>query len=444
MIHDKFKKMPLFSAGVEIVLKLKKSGFISYFVGGAVRDMLMDIYPKEIDIVTDADVEIVEKLFTRTVSVGKQFGVVKVLIGDNAFEVATCRKDGKYIDGRHPENVSKGSFEDDVTRRDFTINSLLYNPILDEIIDYKSAQDDIRVGIIRGIGDPLERINEDHLRMMRAIRFSSRFNFRIDESLFLAIKDNSHLINRISAERIRDELLKMLTANNNGNALELLNESGLLNKILPEVTMMIGVEQPKEFHPEGDVFTHTRLMFDYSQNPSPELAMGILLHDIGKVDTFEIKDRIRFNNHWIVSERKARGILARLKFSNDSIKTILELIVHHMRFRNVKEMREAKLKRFILMENFDLHLELHRLDCLASHGNLDNYNFVAEKLKVIGNAEKKILQKPIVTGDDLISMGLTPGPLFKEVIEFVKDSELEGRIRSKEEAVELIKEHFKL
>jgi poly(A) polymerase len=385
----------LFDVARHLVTQLKNAGYKAFCVGGCTRDMLMNIPPREYDITTSATPEEVSNIFSHTIPVGVSFGVILVLIGHYRFEVATFRKDEGYSDSRHPDYVTYSTNEEeDVLRRDFTINGMLYDPIGEEAIDYAGGMDDIRDGIIRTIGVPLDRFSEDKLRLMRAVRFASRYGFAIERDTYGALKELAPRINLVSAERIRDELVKIISQKNPGDGLKLLWESGLLRYILPEVDIMHGVEQPPEFHPEGDVFTHTCLVLDkiYENTrglASPELAMGGLLHDVGKPPTFSVSDRIRFNGHDKLGADMSREICRRLKFSNKQIELIYELVRDHLKFKDVFYMKKSTLKRFIGMPDFDEHMVLHLADCLASHGSTEAYDFVMNKFEELKDDDIK-------------------------------------------------------
>ncbi|MGH7890882.1 MAG: CCA tRNA nucleotidyltransferase [Thermodesulfobacteriota bacterium] len=436
----------LFDVARHLVTQLKNSGYKAFCVGGCTRDMLMNIPPREYDITTSATPEEVSNIFPHTIPVGVSFGVILVLIGHYRFEVATFRKDEGYSDSRHPDYVTYSTDEEeDVLRRDFTINGMLYDPIGEEAIDYAGGIDDIRDGIIRTIGVPLDRFSEDKLRLMRAVRFASRYGFAIERDTYGALKELAPRINLVSAERIRDELVKIITQRNPGDGLKLLRESGLLRYILPEVDIMHGVEQPPEFHPEGDVFTHTCLVLDkiYENTgglASPELAMGGLLHDVGKPPTFSVSDRIRFNGHDKLGADMSREICRRLKFSNKQIELIYELVRDHLKFKDVFYMKKSTLKRFIGMPDFDEHMVLHLADCLASHGSTEAYDFVMKKFEELKDEEIK--PEPLIGGKELIEMGYKPGPIFTEILHFVEEAQLEGEITSRSEALELVSRKY--
>ncbi|MGH7799239.1 MAG: CCA tRNA nucleotidyltransferase [Thermodesulfobacteriota bacterium] len=435
-----------FNTACNIVKRLRASGYKAFLVGGCVRDTVMGIPPKEYDITTSASSEEIMRLFSNTAPIGASFGVILVLENEFKFEVATFRQDESYSDGRHPDRVIYTSSErDDVTRRDFTINGMLYDPITEEVIDYVGGIEDIKNGIIRTIGNPYERFNEDKLRMIRAIRFGARFNYELENETLQAIKKLAYRINDVSAERIREEIVKIITQNNPGVGLKLLRETGLLSHILPEVDKMYGVPQPPEYHPEGDVFTHTCLILDKvfeitEGNPSLELSVGALLHDVGKPITFSVEDRIRFNAHDRIGAEMAESICKRLRFSNKEIERIKSLVSEHLRFKDVFNMKESTLKRFLGMPYFEDHLTLHLADCLASHGSTEAYNFVKKKLEEF--KEEEIKPKPILTGYDLIEMGYTPGPIFSEILESLEEAQLEGTVKDEEEAKKFVLERF--
>ncbi|MFC1651394.1 CCA tRNA nucleotidyltransferase, partial [Candidatus Latescibacterota bacterium] len=414
-------------------------------VGGAPRDMAMGLEPIDYDIATDASPDEVSGLFERTYPVGREFGVSIVMIGGNSFEVSQFRTEGEYIDGRRPSEVKSADETEDVKRRDFTINALLYDPLQDKITDLVSGLDDIKAGIIKTIGDPGKRFSEDLLRMLRAVRFSARFNFRIEHDTFEAIKHNALKINNISPERIGEELSKIFTGNNPAQALTLLDETGLLEAVLPEVHSLKGVDQPKKYHPEGDVFAHTRLMLEQFGVGSVTLAFGILLHDIAKPVTSTKTDRIRFNLHDTKGKEIAGTIMRRLRFANDIVSQVQSLVSNHMRFINVPHMKQSTLRRFIALEGFDELLELFRLDCLASHGNLEIYDFLKNEIgRELKENNSLRLPELLVSGKDLISIGYKPGRIFNKILKTVQDAQLEGDLTSKKGAVEFIRKEYPL
>lgn len=427
---------------IEIVRQLKKAGFLAYFAGGCVRDLVMKRVPEDYDIATTARPEDIEKIFQKCLPVGKQFGVMIVVHEGNHFEVATFRSEGTYRDGRHPDEVSFTTPEEDAKRRDFTINGLFYDPTGRRIIDYVGGKEDIRKKQIRTIGEPKARFMEDRLRLIRAIRFAANLDFKIESETWQSIKELGQEIHSVSQERIRDELIKMFTRPHAGRGLKLLFESGLLKEILPEIEAMNGVQQPPEFHPEGDVFVHTKMLMDQLDHPSLVLAFGALLHDVGKPDTFSNEGgRIHFYNHPKVGADMTQKILTRLRFANQEIADIYSCVENHMKFANVKEMRIGKLKQFVARENFPVELELHRIDCLASHGQLQLYRFLKRKLKEFKHEELK--PKRLINGDNLIALGIKPGPIMKEILEEAYALQLEGKIKSRDGAFSWVNEHFK-
>jgi putative nucleotidyltransferase with HDIG domain len=422
-----------------IAARLHAAGHRSFLVGGCVRDLLLGIEPKDYDVATSATPEQVLSIFPGALKVGAHFGVMIVREDGVTVEVATFRSDHDYADGRRPSEVRfETDPKQDVLRRDFTINALLLEPETGDVLDYVGGRADLEGGLIRAIGDAEQRFREDHLRMLRAIRFAARFNFTIENETEAAILRLHPLIADVSAERVRDEIIRILTEGGARRGFELLDQTRLLNVILPEVAAMKGVEQPPEFHPEGDVWTHTLIMLDGLRNPSATLAMGVLLHDVGKPPTFRVADRIRFDGHVEAGVEIARNILTRLRFSNDEIDQVLALIGNHMKFKDVPKMKESTLKRFFRLEGFPEHLELHRLDCASSHGMLDNYEFAQRKIGELG--QERIAPAKLLTGRDLIAAGYEPGPKFGRILQMVEDAQLEDRVHSKEEALELAKQ----
>jgi len=422
---------------IDIVKTLQGNGYKAYFAGGCVRDMIMGRESADYDIATNALPNDVMHLFDETIPVGVQFGVVIVVKEGHNFEVATFRTEGSYSDGRHPDYVAFSTPEDDVKRRDFTINGLLYDPIKNEMLDYVSGREDISKGIIRTIGNPIERFTEDKLRMIRAARFACRFNFPIHEETRQAIIKLARQIHVVSAERIREELEKILTSPNPHIGIRLLDEFHLLQEILPEVSGMKGVRQPENFHPEGDVFVHTLLCLSKMKNPSWTLAMGLLLHDIGKTVTFEESDRIRFNLHEKVGADMAANICNRLKTSNVEKERIVWLVQKHLYFKDAQKMRLSKLKRLFASDGYPELAELCRIDALSSSGDLSDYNYCQEMFSKLPQEEVK--PKPLINGLDLIALGLKPGPLFREILTKIEDEQLEGNLKTKEEALEKVK-----
>jgi poly(A) polymerase len=478
-----------FDAALRIVAQLRAAGHEAYLAGGCVRDLLLGREPKDYDVATSATPDVVLKMFPRTFAVGARFGVVLVATGVGAdstdagtcgaaesqyvvTEVATFRSDGAYSDGRHPDGVQyTTSAEEDVRRRDFTINGMLLdterlfpqglkpgstpeldvraeartlqfqNDLRSAVIDHVGGLSDLEAGVVRAIGQPELRFEEDHLRMLRGVRFAARFGFELEASTKLAIRSLAPKIAAVSRERVRDELTKMLTEGHARRAFELLDATGLLAEVLPEVARMKGVEQPPQFHPEGDVWIHTLLVLgQLEEGCSLTLAWGALLHDVGKPPTFRRAERIRFDGHVEVGVAMAAEICRRFRFSNDETRQTLALVENHMRFMDAQRMKDSTLKRFFRLENFPEHLALHRMDCLASGGNLDNWEFVRERYEAI--PEEAVRPRPLLTGHELIAAGYKPGPRFQEMLRSVEDAQLEGRIETEAEALALILERF--
>ncbi len=460
-----------------IIRTLREHDHQAYMVGGCVRDLLLGREPDDYDVATDATANEVMRIFPEAYAVGAQFGVVLVPLilpeGDVAgnvstehnvrrdvasyvdpqvspghgdvVEVATFRSDIAYSDGRHPDEVRfSKSPQEDVERRDFTINGMLLDPMTGKVLDYVGGQNDLQARIIRTIGLPELRFAEDKLRMLRAVRFAARFGFTIEPETFAAIQKLAPDIDQVSQERVRDELTRMLTEGQARQAFLLLDQTGLLKEVLPEIAAMKGVEQPPQFHPEGDVFVHTLLLLEKLPHPCPPaLAWGALLHDVGKPATFRVApDRIRFDNHVAVGVKIAEDICRRLRFSNDDTEQILALIDNHMRFSSVPQMKDSTFKKFVRQPRFEEHLELHRLDCEGSHGDLTSYEFTRQRIASI--PPESIRPAPLVSGDDLIAAGYEPGPRFKEILCAVEDAQLDGRLVSKESAMEFVRREFPL
>jgi poly(A) polymerase len=430
------------AAAAGIVKRLRRAGHEALFVGGCVRDILRGVEPSDYDIVTSARPDQVLALFRRTVPVGAAFGVILVVEGGRRYEVATFRTEAEYEDGRRPARVAYATAEDDARRRDFTINGLMLDPETDGIIDHIGGRADIERRLVRTIGDPDSRFAEDHLRMLRAVRFAANLDFAIHAATLAAIRNHADAIRHISFERISDELTKILTAGAARRGMELLADTGLLVKILPEVDRLHGVLQAKRFHPEGDVWEHTlrmlaHLPMDTDGRANARLAWAIILHDVGKAVTrTEDESGVHFHGHVQKSEEIAASILQRLKFSAADTATILSLIHEHMTFMHVREMRPGRLKRLLRMPDFSLHLELHRLDCLGSHGMLDNYDYCRRKLDEL---TIETLHPPrLVSGVDLIAMGFTPGPRFRDILRAVEEAQLNNEIATKDEAREFL------
>jgi len=446
------------NAAVEIVRTLRQHGHQAYLVGGCVRDLLLRREPADYDVSTDATPAEVMRIFPRTFEVGAQFGVVLVPVKSlstdcepapgashpDSIEVATFRNDGVYTDGRHPESVSFTTDpKEDVQRRDFTINGLMLDPLDgDAVLDYVGGRADLEAGIVRTIGRPHRRFAEDTLRMLRAVRFAARFGYAIDPATFSAIRELAPRIRQVSHERVRDELTKMLTEGRARRAFELLDESGLLHEVLPEVERMKGVEQPPQFHPEGDVWVHTLLLLEKLEpGASPTLAWGALLHDVGKPPTFRVApDRIRFDHHVEVGVRIAEQICERLRFSNHAREQIAALVANHMRFADVRNMRESTFKRFLRLPVFDEHLALHRIDCLSSHGQLDLYEYTRERRAAL--PPEQVRPAPLISGNDLLAQGYKPGPVFSEILSAVEDGQLDGTLKDREQALQFVRSTF--
>ncbi len=452
---------PQFEAALNILKTLRAAGYEAYLAGGCVRDLLLGREPEDYDVATSATPDVVLQMFSRTFAVGAHFGVV--LVADESpqssseesrgekptTEVATFRSDGVYSDGRHPDEVryTKTAAED-VQRRDFTINGLLLDPLHEDstlrsaVIDYVGGLEDLDAGVIRAIGHPDKRFEEDQLRLLRAVRFAARFEFRIEPATLAAMRKLAARIHAVSRERIREELTKMLTEGHARRAFELLDETDLLVQVLPEVSRMKGVAQPPQFHPEGDVWIHTLMLLEQlGPGCAMTLGWGALLHDVGKPPTYrEAPDRIRFDGHVEVGVAIGDEICSRLRFSKDETRQILALIDNHMRFADAPRMKSSTLKRFFRLENFPEHLALHRMDCLAAHRNLEIWNFVRERYDAM--PEESVRPKPLLTGDELIAAGYIPGPTFKEMLQAIEDAQLEGTISTPEDAIALVREIF--
>ena len=431
---------PLEESARRIVQQLQDAGFIAYYAGGCVRDQLMGVAPHDYDIATNAHPEQVQNLFRRTIAVGAHFGVIVVLEGGNEFQIATFRNDGQYLDGRRPETVTFATPEEDATRRDFTINGLFFDPIAGKLIDYVGGQQDLSRKMLRAIGNPYDRFREDRLRLLRAVRFGTTLGFDLDGNTWRAVCENARHISEVSAERIREELVKILLSPRRVRGFDLLDESGLLAAILPEVEALKGCEQPPQFHPEGDVFVHTRIMLGLlPAQVSVPLVLSVLFHDIGKPPTFAIDEtgRIRFSGHDKVGAEMTEVVMSRLRFSRAEIDATVEAVANHMVFKDVQDMRVAKLKRFLARPHIDDELELHRVDCTSSHGMLDNYEYLKAKREEF--ASEPLIPPPLITGRDLIDLGLQPGPRFSEILEAVQSRQLEGTLANHDDALAWVK-----
>jgi putative nucleotidyltransferase with HDIG domain len=427
---------------------LQRHGHQAFLVGGCVRDILLHREPADYDVATNATPQEVLQLFPDSLDVGAQFGVVLVRQDSLKLEVATFRSDVGYSDGRHPDQVVYSQTpEEDVQRRDFTINGLLMRHDSGEVLDFVGGRADLAAKIIRAIGEPSRRFAEDKLRMLRAVRFAARFGYTIEPETFAAISSHAREVHIVSAERIRDELTKLLTEGAARRGFELLDELGLLAELLPEISAMKGVLQPPQFHPEGDVWIHTLLMLEaLPTGASPTLAWGVLLHDIGKPPTFrpasETGDRIRFDGHVDVGVRMADDLLRRLRFSNDDTDQIKSLVANHMKFKDVSQMRQSTLKRFVRLPQFDEHLELHRLDCRSSHGKLDAYEALRSFLAQTPPAEVRPAR--LLSGDDLKDLGYTPGPEFQKILATLEDAQLEEAVQTRDQALEFVRRRYPL
>jgi poly(A) polymerase len=431
---------PPLAAARAVAERLAAGGHRAVIAGGAVRDFLLGVPPRDADVATSAHPDEVAALFPDTKHVGASFGVVLVPYEDRTVEVATFRREGAYLDGRHPSSVTFTGEVEDAQRRDFTVNGLFLDPATNDVLDHVGGRADLDARILRAIGDPEARFREDHLRLLRAVRIGAQLGFTIDPGTFGAVRRLAPLASQVAAERTRDELIRLLTGPDPARGLQLLHEARLLEVVLPEVAAMDGVEQSPQHHPEGDVLTHTMLLFRHLESPtagtpvSPELAFGALLHDVGKPPTFErAPDRIRFPMHAKIGADMADKIARRLRLSNDSTERVVALVEHHMRFKEVRNMRVATLKRFLGLPGFDEHLALHRADCLASHRNLENWEFCRAKLEEYGQEE--IRPPRLLTGDDLIEMGYREGPDVGRELKRLEDLQLEGTIATRDEAV---------
>lgn len=432
---------PMETAARGMVDRLRAAGHVAYFAGGCVRDLLLGKTPKDFDIATSARPEEVQKIFARTYAVGAHFGVIVVLEKDVQVEVATFRSDGAYLDGRRPANVQFSSPEEDARRRDFTINGMFYDPPNESVIDFVGGREDLAAGRVRAIGEPAERFAEDRLRLLRAIRFATVLEFEIEPATWSALVEAAAGISEISAERIREELARIFLSPQRVRGWELLDRSGLMQLILPEVAAMKGCEQPPQYHPEGDVFEHTRIMLALLPDEvSLPLVFSVLFHDIGKPPTATVDEtgRIRFNGHDREGAEMTDALMQRLRFSRAEIDATVEAVRQHMVFKDVPNMRIAKLKRFMARPTFVDELELHRVDCASSHGMLDNYEFLKEKANEF--AHEPIIPPPLLRGEDLMTLGMKPGRRFGEILEEIETMQLEGTLRNHEEALAWVKQ----
>jgi tRNA nucleotidyltransferase/poly(A) polymerase len=426
-----------------LVQRLHDAGHVAFYAGGCVRDRLLGKEPKDYDIATDARPEKVQRLFPKTFAVGAHFGVIVVITEGQQFEVATFRSDGAYVDGRRPTSVTFSSAQTDAERRDFTVNGLFYDPLAEKLIDYVDGQADLQSRVLRAIGDPASRFREDKLRLLRAVRFAAVLGFEIDPATWAAVCAHARDINEVSAERIREELVRIFLAPGRVRGFDLLVESGLMAQVLPEIIALQGCEQPPQFHPEGDVFVHTRAMIGLlPEQVSLPLVFGVLFHDIGKPGTFSVDEtgRIRFSGHDKLGTEMTEKIMTRLRFSRADIDATKSAVEHHMVFKDVQKMRVAKLKRFMARPGFDDELELHRVDCTSSNGMLDNYDFIRAKSEEF--AAEPLIPPPLISGHDLKALGIAPGPVYQEILEAVSNRHLEGTLSTAEEALAFVRANY--
>ena len=435
--------MEMEAAAHAVATRLQRAGHIAYFAGGCVRDALRGVAPKDYDIATDARPEKVQALFPRTLAIGAHFGVIAVREAGWQFEVASFRADGAYLDGRRPVDVSFTTPQGDAERRDFTINGMFYDPVARQVIDYVGGQADLAAGRLRAIGDADARFREDRLRLLRAVRFAAALGFEVEAATWAAVCAHATEIMAVSAERIRDELVKIFLAPTRVRGFDLLDASGLMHVVLPELDACKGCEQPPQYHPEGDVFVHTRLMLSLlPQEVSAPLVFSVLLHDIGKPPTARVDEngRVRFNGHEHVGAEMALRVMERLRFSRAEIDATVEAVRYHMAFKDVPQMRIAKLKRFMARPGFEDEMELHRVDCLGSHGFVENYHFLRAKQEEF--ADEPLIPKPFVNGHDLISLGLPPGPKIGEILEAAQTRQLEGAFADRAAALAWVQAEY--
>jgi tRNA nucleotidyltransferase/poly(A) polymerase len=432
------------SSAIAIVRRLVEAGHQAVFAGGCVRDMLRNVPPKDYDIATSAPPEAVQELFPHSHAVGAAFGVVVVHRNGHNFEVATFRREGGYSDGRRPDSVEFTDAEEDAKRRDFTVNGLFYDPLTEQVLDYVGGRADLDRKLLRAVGDARSRFSEDHLRLLRAVRFATVLEFTIEEATWTAVCELAPKIKSVSAERVREELVRIFLHPNRVRGFDLLVDSGLMQEVLPEILVLKGCEQPPQWHPEGDVFTHTRIMLELlPADASLPLVLSVLFHDIAKPATFTRDEtgRIRFNGHDTLGARMTEGILRRLKFPNDVIEPAVAAVENHMTFKDVQKMRTSTLKRFIARPTFEDEMELHRVDCMSSNGLVDNYEYLRAKQAEFASTPEPLIPKPLASGHDLIAMGHAPGPRFRELLTSVQNLQLEGAITSREQALEWLKAH---
>ncbi len=431
------------AAAYAVAARLQRAGHIAYFAGGCVRDALRGVTPKDYDIATDARPEQVQTLFPRHVAIGAHFGVIAVREGGHQFEVASFRADGAYIDGRRPVDVSFTTPQGDAERRDFTINGMFFDPVARQVIDFVGGQADLAAGRLRAIGEADARFREDRLRLLRAVRFAAALGFEVEGATWAAVQSHAGEIGVVSAERIRDELVKIFRAPTRVRGFDLLDQSGLMRVVVPELDACKGCEQPPKYHPEGDVFVHTRLMLSLlPEEVSAPLVFSVLLHDIGKPPTARMDEngRVRFNGHEHVGADMALKVMERLRFSRAEIDATVQAVRFHMAFKDVPNMRVAKLKRFMARPGFEDEMELHRVDCLGSHGYVENYHFLRAKQEEFAHAP--LIPKPFVNGHDLIQFGLQPGPKVGEILEAAQTRQLEGAFADRKAALSWVKAEY--
>ncbi len=444
MIFSNPQPGPLQRTATDIVRRLQSAGFPAFWVGGCVRDILLGREPDDYDIVTAALSEQVERLFARTLSVGRKFGVIVVVEGEHQFQVATFRAEADYQDGRHPGRLTFGDACADACRRDFTVNGLFYDPVQNQLRDWVGGEADLRARLIRTIGSPAERFAEDHLRLLRAVRLAAQLEFQIEEATFAAVKANAPRIRDISAERIREELCKLFCAPHAGRGLELLRQSDLLEQVLPELAATITCEQSPDYHPEGTVFDHLKLMLEHLKpDAGPSVAWAVLLHDVAKPVTSSkdpITGSIHFYGHEKVGAEMAREILERLRFPRKQTDDIVLAVLNHMQFKDAREMRQASLRRLLLRPTFPLELELHRLDCLGSHGRLDVYDFLVEQARLL--QQQLQIRPPLLKGHDLIALGMKPGPEMGALLDELREKQLADELKTPTEALDWVRVRF--
>ena len=426
----------------DVVARLQGAGYLAYYAGGCVRDMLRGVAPSDYDIATSARPEQVQALFPRTVAVGAHFGVINVLHGNCEFQVATFRADGIYIDGRHPDSVTFSSAEQDAQRRDFTVNGMFFDPIKGELIDFVNGRADLESKILRAIGNPRDRFHEDRLRMLRAVRFAATLGYEVEPATWEALREQAGDLKGVSAERIREELVRIFLSAERLQGFDLLDQSGLMQVVLPEISALKGCEQPPQFHPEGDVYVHTRKMLEMlPEKVSLPLVLSILFHDIGKPRTYSfdpVEKRIRFSGHDRLGAEMTLRLMKRLRFSREIINATVEAVDRHMVFKDVQKMRVSRLKRFMAGEYFDDELVLHQMDCASSHGMLDNFEFLLRKREEF--ASEPLIPPPLINGRDLIALGWKPGPRMGAALEAVQTRQLEGTLKTREEALAWVQE----